>query len=148
MANEDKIFELMTQMYTEFQGFKKEVNSKFEDISGEIKGFKEEVNGKFEDISGEIKGFKKEVNGKVEDVGGEIKGFKKEVNDKFEDVSTELKELKNEASAIHRTVIKIENEHGEKLSALFDGWKQNTDQLARIENQVSRQEEVILRKIK
>ena len=60
----------------------------------------------------------------------------------------EIYELKSTVSSINKTVIKIENEHGEKLSALFDGWKQNTEQLARIENEVSRHEEVILRKIK
>ena len=56
--------------------------------------------------------------------------------------------LEQTVLSIHKIVIKIENEHGEKLSALFDGWKQNTEQLKRIEQEVSRHEEIILRKIK
>lgn len=65
---------------------------------------------------------------------GEFNQFKKETE-------TELKEIK-------KTVIHIENDHGEKLKALFDGYYQHTDILERIEKEVSRQEEVILRKVK
>ncbi len=49
---------------------------------------------------------------------------------------------------IENTVIHIENDHGSKLKALFDGYVQNSEKLDRIEKEVSRQEEVILRKIK
>lgn len=84
MTGEDKMFELITQMYSEFKSFK-----------DEMLGFK-----------------------------GEMLEFKKDITEKVD--------------SIDRTVIKIENVHGDKLSALFDGWKQNTEQLERIENQVSR----------
>lgn len=70
-------------------------------------------------------------------------------NEEFQKLVLEkLTNLDEKVSSIDRTVIKIEIEHGNKLSALFDGWKQNTEQLQRIEQEVSRQEEVILRKIK
>jgi len=42
----------------------------------------------------------------------------------------------------------MEHDIKSKIDALFDGWKQNTTQLERIEEEVSRHEEVILRKIK
>ncbi len=35
-----------------------------------------------------------------------------------------------------------------KLDTLFDGYKQNSDKLDRIEKEVSKQEEIILRRIK
>ena len=59
-----------------------------------------------------------------------------------------LGELKGEVQSIKNTVIHIENDHGAKLKALFDGYVQNSDKLDRIEKEVSIQEEVILRKIK
>ena len=57
-------------------------------------------------------------------------------------------ELKSEIKDVKNTVIRIENEHGKKLDALFDGYVQNTEHLKRIEMEVSRHEEIILRKIK
>ena len=65
----------------------------------------------------------------------------KEVNLKVDNLGNEVKETKNK-------VIIIEQEHGKKLDALFDGYKQNSDKLDRIEEEVSRHEEIILRRIK
>lgn len=59
----------------------------------------------------------------------------------YSDLSSEIRDVKN-------TVTRIEHEHGKKLDALFDGYVQNTEQLKRIEMEVSRHEEIILRKIK
>ena len=67
-------------------------------------------------------------------------GFKK-VDERFEGIEERL-------GTLEKTVLKIENEHGEKLDALFDGYKQNSDKLDRIEREVSKHEEFIIRKIK
>lgn len=63
-------------------------------------------------------------------------------------LETRMDKMDGEVQEIKKTVINIENDHGEKLKALFDGYYQHTDILERIEKEVSRQEEVILRKIK
>ena len=42
----------------------------------------------------------------------------------------------------------IEQEHGKKLDVLFDGYKQNADKLDRIENEVSKHDEIILRRVR
>ncbi|MDD4566131.1 MAG: hypothetical protein PHE79_11740 [Eubacteriales bacterium] len=60
----------------------------------------------------------------------------------------DMKEAKDRLQSVENTVIKIENDHGEKLKALFDGYVQNSEKLERIEKEVTRQEEVILRKVK
>lgn len=70
----------------------------------------------------------------LEKMYGEFGQFKKETE-------TELREIK-------KTVIHIENDHGDKLKALFDGYVQNSEKLTRIEQEVSRHEEVIFRKVK
>ncbi|MCK9267661.1 MAG: hypothetical protein M0P14_02985 [Alkaliphilus sp.] len=67
-------------------------------------------------------------------------GFK-EVNLRVDNLESEVKETKDR-------VIIIEQEHGKRLDALFDGYKQNSNKLDRIEEEVSKHEEIILRRIK
>lgn len=59
-----------------------------------------------------------------------------------------FKEVKSEISEVKDRVITIENDHGRKLVALFDGHIQNTQQLDRIEEEVSKHEDIILRRVK
>ena len=61
---------------------------------------------------------------------------------------SELREVKTDVKSLKKTVLNIEQDHGKKLEALFDGYKQNTEQLTRIEEEVKKQDEVILRRIK
>lgn len=67
----------------------------------------------------------------------EVQGIKKEVKNN----SNEIADIKN-------VVLNIEQEHGQKLDALFDGYKQNSEQLSRIEDEVAKDEEVVLRRTK
>ena len=72
---------------------------------------------------------------------GEMQKGLQQVNEKTDRVE-------NEVSSIKKVVIKIENDHGRKLDALFDGYKQNAEKLTRIEDEVSKHEEIILRKVR
>ena len=67
-------------------------------------------------------------------------GFVK-VNDRFGS-------LENEVQSIKKTVLNIEQDHGKKLQVLFDDYKQTTDQLERIEKEVTRHDDIILRRVK
>ncbi len=58
---------------------------------------------------------------------------------------SDFKDMKSDIKSINAAVIKIEDEHGRKLSALFDGYQQNSDKLDRIEKQVSKHEDFIFR---
>ena len=77
-------------------------------------------------------------------------------NDKLFELMTKMysemqegfKEVRDRLGGVEKTVIHIENDHGKKLEALFDGYKQNSDKLDRIEEEVSKHEEIILRRIK
>ncbi|HHU63974.1 MAG TPA: hypothetical protein GXZ32_07215 [Clostridiales bacterium] len=53
-------------------------------------------------------------------------------------IKGEIGSIKEEISSIRNTVIRIENDHGRKLNALFDGYKQNAEKLTRIEEEVSK----------
>lgn len=60
----------------------------------------------------------------------------------------DLADVKSNLTRVKEIVVKIENEHGQKLGALFDGYTQNADKLNRIEKIVARHEETILTKVK
>ena len=59
-----------------------------------------------------------------------------------------FKEVNIRIENVENKVIIIEQEHGKKLDVLFDGYKQNGDKLDRIENEVSKHEEIILRRVR
>ncbi len=56
--------------------------------------------------------------------------------------------IDNMEGEIKKTNAKMDHEVMSKLDALFDGYKQNADKLDRIEKEVSKHEEIILRRIK
>lgn len=73
----------------------------------------------------------------------------------MEKMYSELQEIKKDVKtntekidSVEKTVLRIEQNHGRKLEALFDGYKQNAEQLNNIEKEVSKHEEVILRRVK
>ena len=70
----------------------------------------------------------------------EIQDLKGEMQEGFKEVRGEIQDIKKD-------IIRIEVEHGKKLDALFDGYKQNSEQLTRIEDEVKRHDEVILRRV-
>ncbi len=63
-------------------------------------------------------------------------------------MKSDMQDMKSDIKDLKKTVLRIEQDHGNKLQALFDGYKQHSDQLDRIEVEVSKHEEIILRKIK
>lgn len=63
----------------------------------------------------------------------------------YNEMQEGFEEVKNETK---KTNFKIEHEIMPKIDALFDGYKQNSDKLDRIEEEVSKREEIILSRIK
>ena len=57
-------------------------------------------------------------------------------------------EIKSEVNSIKAIVIKVENDHGQKLRALLDGYKHNSEKLDRIEAIVTKHEEFISGRLK
>ncbi|MGI6307459.1 MAG: hypothetical protein ACOX1X_02415 [Dethiobacteria bacterium] len=68
--------------------------------------------------------------------------------DELASIKSELAEVKADVKFTKETVVKVENDHGQKLNALFDGYKLNSEKLDRIENEVTKHEEIILRRIR
>ena len=64
------------------------------------------------------------------------------------DFNKRFESNEKEMASVKATVIRIENDHGQKLGALFDGYKLNSEKLDRIEAEVTRHDELILKQIK
>ncbi|HHU32594.1 MAG: hypothetical protein ACOX1Y_04715 [Zhaonellaceae bacterium] len=71
-----------------------------------------------------------------------------EFNKRFKSIDKRFENIEAELSTVKATVVNIENDHGQKLDALFDGYKLNSEKLDRIEAEVAKHEEVILRRIR
>lgn len=83
--------------------------------------FEDKVLGYLAQLTQEMTGIKQDVSGIEQDVSG----IKQDVSG----MNTRLTNLEG-------TVARIEVEHGEKLSALFDGHRSDSEQLNRIEDKV------------
>ena len=70
------------------------------------------------------------------------------IDKQFESIKTELSGINGRLTNVEGIVIRIENDHGQKLGALFDGYKLNSEKLDRIEAEVAKHEEIILRRIR
>ena len=73
----------------------------------------------------------------------EMQDMKVEMQEGFKRIDV----LENGMQNMQKSIAKIEVEHGKKLDALFDGYKQNSEQLTRIENEVKRHDDFILRRV-
>ena len=71
-----------------------------------------------------------------------------ETKDEVKGVKDEVKGVKDEVKEVKDRVTIIEQDHGKKLDALFDGYKQNSEKLDRIEKELAKHDEIILRRIK
>jgi|LSQX01.3.fsa_nt_gb peptidoglycan hydrolase CwlO-like protein len=75
-----------------------------------------------------------------------------EMKDGFNKVDKSLNSLEKEVNSlekkVNKTNIVIVNDIKPDIKALFDGYKQNTEQLTRIENEVNKHDEIILRRVK
>ncbi|WP_200804922.1 hypothetical protein [Anaerosalibacter sp. Marseille-P3206] len=71
---------------------------------------------------------------------------------KFDILENDNKEMKDDIKSVkenlNKTNVTIEHDLMPKIEVLFDGQLQNIQQLERIENAVSKHEDIIMRKIK
>ena len=68
-----------------------------------------------------------------------------EFSKKFESIDDRFESLESELKSIKKTVLNIEQNHGNKLEVLFDGYNQNSEKLDRIEREVTKHEEFIMK---
>lgn len=119
-------------------------------IAAQVGKLTQDVGGMKDDVGG----LKSDVSGLKDDVGGlksDVSGLKNDVGGLKSDVSllkSDVESLKEGQKKLENITIRIEQNHGQKLDALFDGYKQNASRLDRIEAEVTKQEEIIMRRVK
>lgn len=96
-----------------------------------------DLKGSQDKMYAEMKDQFESVNGKIESVNGKI-----------ESVNGRIDNLQNEVKALSNQVVRLENDLKPKVEAALDGYKQHAEILERIEKEVTRQEEIIMRRIK
>jgi len=72
---------------------------------------------------------------KVENVTEEVANLNQKftnLNQKFTNLNQEVTNLKQELAVIKRSVILIENDHGKKIGALFDGYQLLSEKIDRM----------------
>ncbi len=89
-----------------------------------------------------------ETNMATKDELMDIKAEMADVKTGMTNIKAEIVNIKADVKFTREAIIRIENDHGQKLGALFDGYKLNSEKLERIESEVSKHEEIILRRIR
>ncbi len=88
-------------------------------------------------IAAQVGSLTNQVGSLTNQVGG--------LTNQVDNLTVDMSEVKNE---VRKTNAKIDHDIIPKITVLFDGHKQNSDKLDRIETEVSKHEEIILRRIK
>ena len=73
-----------------------------------------------------------------------------DMTERFADMTEQFKEInrKLDSKADKSDIIRLENELNPKVEVLFDGYTQHTEILERIEKEITKQDEFIMRRIK
>lgn len=77
----------------------------------------------------------------MQEMRGEIKGIKGEVKN----INTRLDKVEKE---VVKTNVAIEQDIKPSISALLDGYKQNSEQITRVEEKLNEHDEIIIRRVK
>ena len=82
----------------------------------------------------------------------EMQEMKGEINNRFDGIETRLDNVESKIDKVEKEVVKtnvtIETEIKPSISALLDGYKQNSEQITRIENKLDEHDEIIIRRVK
>ncbi len=121
MNNEEKILSLLETMQSSIET----MQGSIETMQGSI----ETMQGNIETMQGDIK----TMQGDIKTMQGDIKT----INNRLDKIELEQSEMASAIRRIDRSVILIENEHGKKIGALFDGYQASLDRDKAIEPRVT-----------
>ncbi|AUG57712.1 hypothetical protein [Acetivibrio saccincola] len=114
--------ELLELIFTEITGLK----AGQERLEGEIVGLRAGQ----ERLEGEIVGLRAGQE-RLEEGQQRLEARQQRLEARQQRLEARQQRLEARQQRLEDIVTRIENDHGRKLEALFDGWKQNTEQLKR-----------------
>ena len=71
-----------------------------------------------------------------------------EMNGDMKEMKGEINTINNRLTSLEQNMVRLEDKMDTKLSALFDGYKQNTEQIQELRKEVSSQEEIVFKRVK
>lgn len=98
----------------------------------------------YADLKGSQDKMHVDLKGGQDNIYADLKGIHGEIRD----IKKDVKGNSNKIDNLEKIVLRMEQDHGQKLEALFDGYIQNSQKIDKIEKEVSKHEEVIYRCIK
>jgi len=121
---------------------------KVDGLTTRVEGLTTQVDG----LTTRMEGLTTQVDGlttRMEGLTTQVDGLTKDLAEVKATMATkqELAEVKSEVSSIKAIVIRIENDHGQKLGALFNGYKLMSERLDRIDKEVAEHEEIISKRL-
>ncbi len=127
----EKILELMTRIYNDLKAGQEQLRT--------------EMQAGNEQLRAEMRSGQEQLRAEMQ-AGNEQ--LRIEMQEGFSAVNQKLSSLDERLSFVEKSVVRIENDHGAKLKALFEGYQLNSEKLDRIESEVARHDEFILRRLK
>jgi DNA anti-recombination protein RmuC len=103
-------------------------------LTMEVSGIKSDMTGMKTDMTG----MKTDMTGMKTDISGMKTDMQEGFNQVYADMQKGFNQVNERIDKVEKTVLKIEQEHGEKLSALFDGYKQNSEKLECLDEKVDK----------
>jgi uncharacterized protein YoxC len=105
-------------------------------VAAQVGGLTQQVGG----LTQQVGSLEHQVGGLTQQVGG--------LTQQVGNLNQKVDKIEQRVGNIETIVTGIEYNHGQKLEALFDGYKQHTDILEKVEKELSKQEEIIMRRVK
>ena len=136
MNNEEKILSMLSDVFENIVFVKEDVN-----------GMKQRMDNLETDVA-DIKLNVAATKQRVENMETNVAGIKLDVADikrRVDNLETDVANVKIDVASVKRSVIIIENDHGKKLDVLFDGQQMNSEKLDRIEKEVMRHDDILVR---
>ena len=81
----------------------------------------------------------------IDETKEEMRAGFKHLENEINRIRGTVSKIENDIRSVRGTVSKIEVDHGQKLGALFDGYKLVSGKIDKIEKEVTKHEEIILR---
>ncbi len=131
MIENEKVYNLLEQFYGEFCQFRESTEAHIGNLENKITGVETSLANR--------------IAGVETSLGNRITSVETSLGNRIANLEANLETMQNTVMKIQ---VEIEHEINPKIQLLFDGHLMHTEQLTRIEREVTRQNEVILRKVK
>jgi len=135
MNNEEKILGMLETMTADMSEIKADM-SEVKDRLGRVESRLDKVEGSLGKVESRLD--------KVESRLDKVESRLGKVESRLDFVEESLAETRDIVDRTHKSVVVIENDHGEMLKYLRDGYNNNTAKLISIEKKVNRHEKILV----